>query len=117
MRFQVIGFYYEVNKKKYDAESRPWLPYATPRFPHVDWSRLEDKLKLTGPQGLNVIVEYAASEPRIFRVRDYVIAPSYYSIGRLFFYALRSSVLSIFWLIWCVALFKLVDGLSSGPDT
>ena len=77
--FEVTAFYYRVDGQVYGAESNVgWLPYATPRFPHVDWSRLKADLDASGQKRLPIDIVYAASSPRIFFVPKYAAQPSYY---------------------------------------
>ena len=90
------------------------LPYATPRFPHVDWSRLKADLDASGQKRLPIDIVYAASSPRIFVVPKYAAQPSYYGPGRIFFYALRSAVLLICWIVWCIGLMFLLENLAPG---
>ena len=107
--YEVTAFYYRVNGQVYGAKSKVgWLPYATPRFPHVDWSRLKADLDASGQKRLPIDIVYAASSPRIFVVPKYAARPSYYGPGRIFFYALRSAVLLICWAVWCVGLVSLL---------
>jgi hypothetical protein len=115
--YEVTAFYYRVNGQVYGAESKVgWLPYATPRFPHVDWSRLKADLDASGQKRLPIDIVYAASSPRIFVVPKYAARPSYYGPGRIFFYALRSAVLLICWAVWCVGLVSLLADLAPGEQ-
>ena len=112
-RYNIVVLKYEIGGQIYGAESTIWwLPYMTPRFPHVDWAKLERDLRESGQDSLPIKVEYAPAQPRIFVIPGYTCRPPYYGAGRLFFYALRTAVLSVFWLIWCSALYALLAGLS-----
>lgn len=113
--YDVVAFYYRVNGEVYGAESKVGgLPYATPRFPHVDWSRLSADVAASGQRRLPIEVVYAASSPRIFVVPKYAVRPSYYGPGRIFFYILRVAVLAGCWGAWCVGLKILLQNLA--PD-
>jgi hypothetical protein len=113
--YDVIAFYYRANEQVYGAESKVnSLPYATSRFPHVDWSRLNADLAASGQKRLPIEVAYAASTPRIFVVPKYVVEPSYYGPGRMFFYALRSAVLLGCWSAWYIGLKMLLENLAPG---
>lgn len=113
--YELIGFSYEVGGRRYDVASPPdWIPYATSRFPHVDWRRLKrDADEAT--DALDVVVQYAAADPAMFRLPDYEADPPYYSVGRLILYSLRTFILSVFWIFWCAILYMLVEGIS--PST
>jgi hypothetical protein len=113
--YDVIAFYYRVNGEVYGAESKVGsLPYAAPRFPHVDWSRLSADLAASGQRRLAIEVVYAASSPRIFVVPKFAVRPSYYGPGRIFFYILRAAVLAGCWCVWCIGLKILLENLA--PD-
>jgi hypothetical protein len=113
--YDVVALYYRANGQVYGAESTVGsLPYATPRFPHVDWSRLEADLNASGQKRLPVEVVYAAQSPRVFVVPKYGVRPSYYGPGRIVFYLLRCAVLLGCWSVWCIGLKLLLDNLAPG---
>lgn len=116
-RYGVVAFHYTVGGRVYGAESGiGWLPYATSRFPHVDWTRMETELRGSGRDRLPIEVVYAATAPRIFVVPGYASRPSYYGPGRIFFYVLRTLVLSVCWCGWCLALWAVLAGLAPIED-
>lgn len=116
--YQMVAFYYRVDGRVYGAESKvDWLPYATSRFPHVDWSRLRTDVDASEQRRLAVEVVYARREPRIFVVPKYTMSPSYYGAGRIAFYVLRTIVLLGCWGVWCVGLWMLLDGLAPADRT
>jgi hypothetical protein len=113
--YEVVALYYRANGEIYGAESKVGsLPYATPRFPHVDWARLKADLDASGHERLPVEVVYATSAPRIFIVPKYAVRPSYYGAGRIFFYLLRTAVLLGCWFVWFVGLGALLENLAPG---
>ena len=113
--YDVLAFYYRAAGQVYGAESTVGrLPYATPRFPHVDWSRLKTEVDASGQKRLPIEVVYAAHAPRIFVVPKYAAQPSYYGPGRIFFYVLRCAVLLGCWSVWCIGLKLLLDNLAPG---
>jgi hypothetical protein len=112
-RYDVLAFYYTVQGQVYGAESSvSWLPYATPRFPHIDWSRLQSDLEASSRDRLSIEVVYASSQPRVFVVPKYSSQPSYYGPGRIFFYLLRTLILLAFWFAWCIAISSLLHNLA-----
>jgi hypothetical protein len=113
--YSAIAFQYNAEGVTYPAEAidRKWfLAHVTPRFPHVDWKKLRSQLTSSGRKTLPITVVYSVRQPRIFVVPEYSTNPPYYGVGRYFFYILRTAVLSACWVIWCVALYMLLDGLS-----
>jgi hypothetical protein len=111
--YEIVAFNYRVNGHVYGAESPvSWLPYATPRFAHVDWSRLKADLEASGEKRLPIDVVYAAEAPGVFVVPKYATRPSYYGPGRIFFYTLRCAVLLGCWSVWCIGLKMLLENLA-----
>jgi hypothetical protein len=118
MRFDVVALSYKVGGKLYGAESGIfWLPYVTQRFPHIDFKKLKKELKQSNLDHMTVNIEYAKNHPRIFRVPNYTKTPSYYSLGRIFFYFIRTAILSVFWILWSIFLWSLLRGLSAQEQT
>jgi hypothetical protein len=113
--YDVVAFSYRVDGQVYGAESKVGsLPYATPRFPHVDWPQLKSDLDASGQKAHPIEVVYARSAPRIFVVPKYATRPSYYGAGRIFFYTLRTAMLLGYWFVWCVGLKMLLENLAPG---
>ena len=113
--YDIVAFYYRANGQVYGAESKVGsLPYATPRFPHVDWARLKADLDASGQKRLPIEVVYATGAPRIFVVPKYAIRPSYYGAGRIFFYTLRTAMLLGYWFVWWIGLRMLLENLAPG---